>query len=604
MTVWLAAAVLAACASPSQDRPVDAALVDAASRDAALDASPSDSQVIDGSPIDAAPDALSPVDAPVPIDAPLPPADAPVDAPNDPPARLRLISGNLTSGNLQAYQDPGIRIFRGLLPDVAMIQELNFASSSPADLRSFVDQAFGPEFFFARGADSGQIPNGVVSRYPIVATGEWLDSEVANRTFVWARIDIPGPVDLFAISVHLLTSSATERNVEAGELVAHIDALPPDAYVVLGGDFNTGSRTESCLQTLSQVLVTAGPFPVDQANVSETNSSRKNPDDWVLVDGALQGLEIPVAIGANQFAHGFVADTRVYTPIADLAPALASDSGAPSMQHMAVVRDFLLPGGPSGSTPSIRVVSPNGGESWTASASQTIRWVASGVADVRVELSLDGTTWTTLAASTPAAAGQLVVTAPAATSSAARIRVTAVPAGTPSDVSDAAFAISFGPPAPDQVFINEVLANEPGSDTAGEFVELVNSGGNDANLAGWTISDATAVRHVFAAGTVLRAGRAIVVYAGAAGIPPGLTNAIAASTGSLVLGNSGDTVSLASTSGTVDSVTYSSALSGTDGVSMNRSPDATAGAPFVLHTALAAQAAQRSPGTRFDGTAF
>jgi hypothetical protein len=51
-------------------------------------------------------------------------------------------------------------------------------------------------------------------------------------------------------------------------------------------------------------------------------------------------------------------------------------------------------------------------------------------------------------------------------------------------------------------------------------------------------------------------------------------------------------------------VTYSSALSGTDGVSMNRSPDATAGAPFVLHTALAAQAAQRSPGTRFDGTAF
>ena len=111
MTVWLAAAALAACSSPGHDRSVDAAPRDAPAGDAL---------VSDGSPSDA----------------------APIDAPSD-PARLRLISGNLTSGNLQAYQDPGIRIFRGLAPDVAMIQELNFASDSPADLRAFVDQAFG-----------------------------------------------------------------------------------------------------------------------------------------------------------------------------------------------------------------------------------------------------------------------------------------------------------------------------------------------------------------------------------------------------------------------------------------------------------------------------
>jgi len=50
-----------------------------------------------------------------------------------------------------------------------------------------------------------------------------------------------------------------------------------------------------------------------------------------------------VTIGAASFLNGLVVDTRIYTPIADLAPALTGDSGAPSMQHMAVVRDFTLP---------------------------------------------------------------------------------------------------------------------------------------------------------------------------------------------------------------------------------------------------------------------
>lgn len=49
-------------------------------------------------------------------------------------------------------------------------------------------------------------------------------------------------------------------------------------------------------------------------------------------------------------------------------------------------------------------------------------------------------------------------------------------------------------------------------------------------------------------------------------------------------------------------MTYTSALSGTDGVSMNRSPDGDPAGTFVLHTALSASPS--SPGTRIDGTAF
>jgi hypothetical protein len=78
---------------------------------------------------------------------------------------------------------------------------------------------------------------------------------------------------------------------------------------------------------------------------------------------------------------------------------------------------------------------------------------------------------------------------------------------------------------------------------------------------------------------------------------------VAATTGTLALGNSGDTVTVKNAAGTtVSTLTYPSSLSGTDGVSMNRSPDGTSGATFVLHTTLSSLAS--SPGKRVSGSAF
>ncbi|WP_235880111.1 lamin tail domain-containing protein [Polyangium aurulentum] len=154
-----------------------------------------------------------------------------------------------------------------------------------------------------------------------------------------------------------------------------------------------------------------------------------------------------------------------------------------------------------------------------------------------------------------------------------------------------------------QVIVNEICANEPGSSTSGEFVEIVNVGGAAADLGGWSIADGTQARHTFPAGTSLAAGGALVVFGGSSGIPAGLGNAVAASTGGLGLGNSGDTVALVNASGaTVDTFTFGSSLASTDGVSMNRSPDASAQGTFVLHTALTAASA--SPGKRANGSAF
>ncbi|WP_030457181.1 lamin tail domain-containing protein [Herbidospora cretacea] len=152
------------------------------------------------------------------------------------------------------------------------------------------------------------------------------------------------------------------------------------------------------------------------------------------------------------------------------------------------------------------------------------------------------------------------------------------------------------------VMINEVLANEPGSSTAGEAVELVNTGGSAISIAGWTVRDGSAVRHTFAAGTSLQPGKAITVFGGGSAIPGGIV-AVAAGTGDLNLSNSGDQVILRdSTGATVQSVTYSSSQASSDGVSINRSPDGSATGGWVKHNTISSLSS--SPGLRANGTAY
>jgi hypothetical protein len=228
-------------------------------------------------------------------------------------------------------------------PDIVLVQEFNYLSNSDADIQAMADKAVGSGAFFYR-ENGAQIPNGIISRYPLLQGGTWVDPSVSNRSFVWVRIDVPGDRDLWAVSVHLLTSNATVRNVEATNLVGDISALVPAAdLLVLGGDFNTSNRAEPCVTTLSSLFVTTGPYPVDGNGLGNTNGPRSKPYDWVLADPDLDPLAIPVVIGSNTFVSGLVFDSRVYTPLSEVAPVLASDSAAVNMQHMAVIRDFALP---------------------------------------------------------------------------------------------------------------------------------------------------------------------------------------------------------------------------------------------------------------------
>ena len=127
---------------------------------------------------------------------------------------VRVMSANL-NGNTQSYQPFAFRIFQGLKPDIVAIQEFNYSNNTPSDFRAMVDTAFGTNFVYFREnyTANGPIPNAVISRYPIVASGSWADTVQSqpNRGYAWAQIHLPGTNDLYLVSVHFLTSSATDR---------------------------------------------------------------------------------------------------------------------------------------------------------------------------------------------------------------------------------------------------------------------------------------------------------------------------------------------------------------------------------------------------------
>ena len=256
---------------------------------------------------------------------------------------IRIMAANITSGNNQSY-DPGegIRIFQGLQPDIVLIQEWNYKDNSKSEIREFVDEVFGTEFSFFREKDA-QIPNGVISRFPIIDSGEWDDDEVDNRDFAYAIIDIPGDINLSAVSVHFLTRNASTRQREAEDLISEMDGvIPSQDYLVIGGDFNTNNHREAALRSLNRVVKTTSPYPSDKQGKTGTNASRVKPYDGVYVDLDLAPLEVPVKIGSEVLDNGLVFDSRVYNPLNDVAPVERNDSGARNMQHMAVIRDFDL----------------------------------------------------------------------------------------------------------------------------------------------------------------------------------------------------------------------------------------------------------------------
>jgi endonuclease/exonuclease/phosphatase family metal-dependent hydrolase len=264
-------------------------------------------------------------------------------------ARVRLITANLTSGNNFRYETPGLNIMKGLKPDIVAIQEFTYASpnglgvNTPAALREMIDTTFGTNFVYFR--ESGYaLPNGVISRYPILGSGSWDDVQLADRGFAWALLDIPGTNDLYIVSVHLHSGGgASSRNIEATNLKSLIQSnFPANAWLIVAGDMNTDSRSEAAIATFKTFL-SDNPIPTDLNGDPDTNVPRNRPYDYILPGFSVTNLLAPIVLPSRTLANGLVFVSTNYTPLSDVPPVQFGDSIASGMQHMAVVKDFQIP---------------------------------------------------------------------------------------------------------------------------------------------------------------------------------------------------------------------------------------------------------------------
>lgn len=136
-----------------------------------------------------------------------------------------------------------------------------------------------------------------------------------------------------------------------------------------------------------------------------------------------------------------------------------------------------------------------------------------------------------------------------------------------------------------------------------EFIEFFNSG-PELDLSGYTISDASSLRHTFPSGTILQPNAVLVLFGG--GTPTGSFGGAlvqTASEGQINMSNAGDLVTLADASGNVVLIFDVEPLSNNPNESYTRSPDLTG--EFVQHAGVdEANGALFSPGTKIDGSSF
>jgi hypothetical protein len=165
--------------------------------------------------------------------------------------------------------------------------------------------------------------------------------------------------------------------------------------------------------------------------------------------------------------------------------------------------------------------------------------------------------------------------------------------------------------------INEVLYDPSNSGLEGdsngdgsyvqdedEFIEFYNSG-LEIDLSGYTISDATQLRHTFPTGSIIPANGVLVLFGG--GNPSGdFGNAIVqtASEGKINMNNAGDFITMTDNSGNIFLTFDIEPLSNNPNESYTRNPDIT-GETFEQHSNIAsANGALFSPGHKSDGTDF
>jgi exonuclease III len=447
------------------------------------------------------------------------------------------------------------------------------------------------------------------------------DDEFAGRPPL--RVDLRvtrdgSSVDMTLLVVHLKATTSSNpqddynrRKAAAAELKSYLDTQLPSQRVMVVGDWND----DVDVSTVSSQDTPFRNFVNDTGNYTFTTQAL-SLDNIGSTTSRRSFLDHQLA--SNEMIASYVPNSTVV-----IRPQITGYRDNTS-DHFPILSRFDF-----GQGKALKLTAPNGGETLTGGTTYDITWTSNGISSVRLRYSSDnGQTWSDIIASTPAAPGRYSWTVPQVASSGARVQVSDAQDASFSDGSDSTFLLNRTGP---RVFINEYLPhpnNKPGStqvDFDQQFVELLNPGTTAVDISGWKIHDEKSfvgaspatdpARHVFPVGTVLQPGRVYTVYSGASAVPAGATNAtfangVNSTNGQYMglrfdrgvnVGSGGDAVYLVLPDGTVeDNHRYTDTH---QGISYNRSPDASASGTWVLHNTLSATLTA-SPGRRANGTAF
>jgi endonuclease/exonuclease/phosphatase family metal-dependent hydrolase len=139
---------------------------------------------------------------------------------------------------------------RTLSTDLVFLQEVHgthdhhaarLSNWPPTPQYEFLADSMWPEYAYGRNAvyPHGDHGNALLSKFPILAFDNY-DVSIGTheqRGLLHSELDVPGPREVHAICVHLgLREGHRRRQLKL--LCRLLETLPPDAAVIVAGDFN------------------------------------------------------------------------------------------------------------------------------------------------------------------------------------------------------------------------------------------------------------------------------------------------------------------------------------------------------------------------------
>lgn len=399
------------------------------------------------------------------------------------------------------------------------------------------------------------------------------------------------PIDMSGWS---LRDRSEERHLFPGGTI-----LPTDcAIVVFGGGSVDNLGGSAIFQTVSSIRLGLNNTG-DTVSIYDAQGGLVASVSYGIEGGNDQALVRDPEITGGFAPHGNIGDGRLFSP------GTRSDGS-----------DFCPPSGELSFSLSAASMNENGG-----SIAALLRRTGDLIEALDVvvfvsdetEALADAGTRATFAAGESALTINIIAQDDIAEDGTQQVRIQAVAPGY--TTASATFEVEDDGDGPFTILVlNEFLSDPPNptgdanldgtlNTSQDEFVEFLNVSEESFDLSGYEIHDGFGQRHIFPVGTLLAAGRAIVVFGGGAPVGSfGGSLVQVASSGFLGLNNSGDTISLKTPGGGSTLLEYEYDGSVMD-ESMSRSPDGSGA--FVAHSlASGAGTALYSPGVTVDGNSF